>query len=371
MTRCAALLILWCLSAAAHAHKPSDSYLTLDVRGAEIVGQWDIAVRDLDYAIGLDSNEDGLITWGELRARRDDIDAYALARLRLGSDRGVCAIERGRQWVDEHSDGAYHVLMFVARCAAAPRELTVSYRLFADVDAQHRGLLRLVSGAKTRSDVLGAEHDERPYALDGGGEGEQFSSYFRDGVRHIWTGYDHVLFLIALLLPSVLQRRDGRWQGTDDARAAVMDTVKIVTAFTLAHSITLSLAVLDIVRPPSRLVEAVIAASVVLAAVNNLFPIFHRRRWQIAFLFGLMHGFGFAAVLTDLGLAAGALAASLVAFNLGVEAGQLAIVSVFLPVALWLRHSSFYRRGVVVAGSWSVVAVAGLWFVQRAFDLGI
>jgi hypothetical protein len=190
-----------------------------------------------------------------------------------------------------------------------------------------------------------------------------------EGTWHIWIGFDHILFLLALLLPAVLVRAGRDWTPTPSLRRAGTEVLKVVTAFTLAHSITLSLAVLGFVSLPSRVVESVIAASVVLAALNNLRGTVDRRRWVMAFAFGLVHGFGFASVLADLGLPQGALALALVGFNLGVEIGQLAIVAVFLPIAFALRATAFYRVGVLRFGSLLVALLAAWWFVQRAFDL--
>ena len=150
---------------------------------------------------------------------------------------------------------------------------------------------------------------------------------------------------------------------------AFWDVLRIVTAFTVAHSITLTLATLGVLALPSRLVESAIAASVVLAALNNIWPVFHGRRWIVAFLFGLVHGFGFASVLADLGLPQGTLVLALLGFNVGVEAGQLAIVAVFLPLAFALRRSWLYRRGVLLGGSCVIAAIAAAWMVERVFDL--
>jgi HupE / UreJ protein len=150
-------------------------------------------------------------------------------------------------------------------------------------------------------------------------------------------------------------------------RLAAVDVLKVVTAFTLAHSITLSLAVLGAVELPSRLVESVIAASVVAAALNNVRPLVTRRLWLVAFGFGLVHGFGFASVLADLGLPSDALALALVGFNVGVELGQLAIVLLFLPLAFALRRTSFYRRWVMHGGSLAIALLAAVWFAERAF----
>ena len=152
------------------------------------------------------------------------------------------------------------------------------------------------------------------------------------------------------------------------ARPAVLNVLKIVTAFTVAHSLTLSLAALGLVHPPSRWVESAIAASVVLAALNNLLPFFAGRGWLVAFGFGLVHGFGFANALRDLGLQSGELAATLFGFNLGVEVGQLAIVAAFLPLALAARHLVFYRRLVLRAGSAAILGVATTWLAERVLD---
>jgi hypothetical protein len=204
---------------------------------------------------------------------------------------------------------------------------------------------------------------------DMGGPLTQFAAYVHEGVWHIWLGFDHILFLVSLLLPAVLIRRDGRWKGAASFQDAFWDVARIVTAFTLAHSITLTLAALGIVSLPSRWVESAIALSVVLAALNNVVPVVARGRWIAAFAFGLLHGFGFAGALADLGLPAGSLALSLAGFNVGVELGQLAIVAAFLPLAFALRSTWAYRRVVLAGGSAVIVAIAGVWLIERAFDL--
>jgi hypothetical protein len=161
------------------------------------------------------------------------------------------------------------------------------------------------------------------------------------------------------------------WVGVPDFRSAFWNVFTVVTAFTVAHSITLSLAALGVVTLPSRLVESAIAASVLLVALNNLWPVVIGRRWAIAFVFGLIHGFCFASVLADLGLPQDALLLSLVAFNVGVELGQLAIVVVFLPVAYALRETRFYRLFVMVGGSVGVALIALAWLVERAFNFAL
>jgi hypothetical protein len=365
----AAMLAL--AAATAFAHKPSDSYLAISVEGTEVKGQWDIALRDLDFAIGLDDNGDGDITWGEVKAHRNDIAAYSLARLKLRSGGADCAVHATEFLADDHSDGAYSVMRFAGGCEAEAPAIEISYSLFADIDPQHKGLLRLEHGGGTRTGIFSPERATQTFQLERISAITQFLDYAREGVWHIWIGYDHILFLLSLLLPAVLAFGAGRWQAVERFAPAFWDVFKIVTSFTVAHSITLSLAALGVVSLPSRLVESAIATSVVLAALNNVFPLVHGRRWMVAFFFGLVHGFGFASVLRDLGLPQNALLIALVGFNVGVEGGQLAIVSAFLPVAYGLRTTWFYRRLVFVGGSLAIVTIAGIWLVERAFNMKI
>jgi hypothetical protein len=365
----AGLLLLALLPAS--AHKPSDSRLSLGASDAagHIEGRWDIALRDLDEAVGLDADDDGVITWGELRRRHADIASYALARLTIDADGQPCRIEAGEQLVETHSDGAYTVLPLRIQCAAAPRQLAIGYRLLADIDAQHRGLLKLDTATGTRSAVLLPQGEAQRFTLAQTGRLQQFVQYLVDGVWHIWIGFDHILFLLSLLLPAVLVWQRPRWVPVARFAPAFWDVVRVVSAFTLAHSITLTLATLQIVSLPSRAVESAIAASVLLAALNNLYPWVLGRRWMVAFGFGLIHGFGFASVLAELGLPADALLLALVGFNLGVELGQLAIVVVFLPLAYALRRTWLYRLVVFAGGSALIAALAAAWLAERAFNL--
>jgi hypothetical protein len=151
--------------------------------------------------------------------------------------------------------------------------------------------------------------------------------------------------------------------------SSLAEVVRVVTAFTVAHSLTLGLGAFGVLRVPARVSESAIALSVVVASLNNVWPVVKQRRWVVAFAFGLIHGLGFANVLSDLGLPVRVLARALVGFNLGVEAGQLAIVAMFLPVAYFMRETLFYRRYVVTAGSVSTALLGSLWLVERALNL--
>jgi hypothetical protein len=352
----------------AQAHKPSDSYLTLNVKDKQVTGQWDIALRDLDYALGLDQNGDGALTWDEIRGQHQVIARYAVERLALSSGQRPCPIAVGAQLVDNHTDGAYSVLRFSAACPAAIDALTVSYRLFADIDPQHKGLVKLEHDGRTSTAIFSPDSARQSLPLARASRWAQFADYVRHGVWHIWIGFDHILFLLSLLLPAVLMPAAARQ--AQAMKAAFFDVLKVVTAFTLAHSLTLTLASLHVLSLPSRWVESAIAASVALAALNNLVPLFRGRRPVAAFVFGLVHGVGFAGVLADLGLPQSALVLSLCGFNVGVEIGQLAIVGVFLPIAFALRRTWFYRQ-LLTTGSALIVLIAAVWLLERAFDLKV
>jgi hypothetical protein len=369
--RALVVALLMFVATPAFAHKASDAYLTIERDGTVLRGQWDIALRDLDNALGLDADGNGEITWGEVRARAFDIAAYSFARLQIASGGARCTVTPARQMIDSHTDGAYAVLAFTGSCPQEGPTLAIDYRLFEGLDPQHRGLLNFVEDGKSHSVVFGADTPHRIVGADAAGRLAQFVAYLNEGVGHIWTGFDHILFLVSLLLPAVLVRDRGAWQAGKSFRDAFVDVAKVVTAFTLAHSITLSLAALSIVVLPSRLVESGIALSVVLAALNNLYPVVANGRWVAAFGFGLLHGFGFAGALQDLGLPSGSLALSLFGFNLGVEAGQLAIVLLFLPLAFALRSTWLYRRLMFAGGSFAIAAVAAMWLVERALGVGV
>jgi hypothetical protein len=342
-------------AAPAWAHKPSDAHLRLAVDGDTITGRLDVAVRDLDGALGLDGDGNGEITWAELSAAAPQIAAYVDHRLTLGADGAPCTRRLGPGAIAELSDGAYWAMPVSASCAHPPRSLDIAYALLFDIDSMHRGLAH-VAGQTT---IL---RDARPVhiALD---QATSTLAFVKEGVWHIWMGIDHILFLSCLILPAVFQRRTRRWAAADSLRDVCKEVFEIVTAFTLAHSITLVISAVGLIALPSRFVETAIALSVAAAALNNLLRTVDAR-WAVAFTLGLLHGFGFSSVLIDLGLPSRELIGALLGFNLGVELGQAAIVIALVPVLYWIRRTLAYQA-LLWAGSASVVLVAMLWSYQR------
>jgi hypothetical protein len=350
----------------AQAHIASNGFLNLNVEGAQATGAIELAIRDGELAVGLDHDGDGKVTWGELKRSQAALETYLQGHLRLSSGDRPCPLQFGPLQINDRVDGSYLWLPLSADCGSDLKRLAIVYKVLDAEDPSHRGLLTLTAKGAAQTAVLGGVDEAQQFDLDHPSSWTAFSEYLRAGVWHIWSGIDHLLFLLSLLLPAVLLRRGSRWEAVPMAAPALFNIVKVVTAFTLAHSITLSLAAFDVIRLPSRLTESVIAASIIVAALNNVFPKVTEGRWRIAFAFGLLHGFGFASVLAEMGLPKGARLISLVAFNLGVEAGQLAVVLAIMPLAYLLRASAFYRRGVMPWGSSAIACLALVWFVQRA-----
>ena len=366
-----ALALLWLGVFAAEGHQLSDSFLVMQVTNAQIIGHWDIAIKDLLHAKGIDPLDQ---KWRDLHSWDPESEmkgANVLSRLKIqinGAPAEIKPVDYSREL---YNDGPYAAMYFEIALPPSPRLLEVTYGLFFEFDPSHRGLMRLQTGGNNISAVFRPAQATQQFDLRNLSPSQRFFDFIRLGVWHIWTGIDHILFLLALLLPSVLRWQGGAWEASSSFRATLIAVLKIVTAFTLAHSITLSLAALKIVHLNSRLVETVIALSVAFAAFNNIFALLPDLGWVIAFSFGLIHGFGFANVLSDLGLERGNLAPPLIGFNTGVELGQLAVVALFLPLAFRLRSLPLYRVGVFKFGSLLILIVAGIWAWQRMFDPGL
>jgi len=270
-----------------------------------------------------------------------------------------------------------------------PENLTASYSAVFEKDVTHKGFLIIEYNWKA-----GIINNEANILLDfGPGDitdsfsltdvsiWKGFVAMVKQGMWHIWIGIDHILFLLALILPSVVRRKRKvavtgniitrgllSWQPVSEFKPAFFYILKVVTFFTIAHTITLSLASLNIVSLPSQLVESIIALSIGLAAYHNIRPIFKGRDWIIAFVFGLFHGFGFASVLADLGLTSEYLTVSLLGFNVGVEIGQLLIIAMIFPVLYLLRKTKYYNK-LLIFGSIALIVISLYWGLERIFDV--
>ena len=392
MKRLLVLLITAWLALPAHAHKASDAYLQLKSTDAGTSLRLDVALRDLDVALDLDRDGDGRLTWGEVKAAWPTIEAYALARLQVAG----CPLQAQGRALERRSDGAYAVLSMVSACRLSA-EPAIHYGLMREVDATHRGIAKIeIAGLPPVLRVLDPAHavpveattvaqaapaPQPVVALPTVSEPAApavaqdappvVGSFIGEGIRHILGGYDHVLFLLCLLLPSVMRRTPTGWQAVPRLRDAVLPLLGIVTAFTLAHSITLALASMKWVSLSPAIIEPAIAVTIVLAAIDNVWPIFRGRRGLVTFLFGLIHGFGFASVLGELNLDTSQFAWALLQFNLGLEIGQLMIVVLVTGLLYLARHQRAYPLWVIRGGSAAAIVVATLWFIERTADVSL
>lgn len=359
-------LILLCWLGWVSAHTTSTHLLTLKVEGQRLSGQWDVTLADLDKVLTLNQDGDAEISNAELAASGQRARDYLLSHVKVTAAGRPCVLTDTQMQVGRPDKGAYLRLGLSGQCPVTPETLTLRNTLFSGDGDRHEGYLTLVSAGHTQTTVLTSDTPTTTLSLTAPNPWDVFWRFVRLGMTHIWAGLDHILFLLTLLLPSVLRLQGGRWTPAGTFPETLRSVIKVVTAFTVAHSVTLVLSALDLISLPGRLVEAVIAWSVVFAALNNLFPVLgERSRWGVALGFGLIHGFGFSSVLGELIEDPRSLTESLIGFNLGVELGQLAIVLVFVPVAFWLRDTVFYRRVVFAPLSAVVALVASVWFFQR------
>jgi hypothetical protein len=364
-----AILMLSVLAAwPALAHKSSDAYLQLASTPSGLTVRVDVALRDLDVALDLDADGDGRLTWGEIKAAWPAIESY----VSRGVDIAGCALHPTGRSLERRADGAYAVVELGSDCQLRA-EPSIRYGLMRGIDATHRGIAKIeLAGEPPIVRVLDpgqavAAVGAAPATAPAPGA----IAFLREGVLHILTGYDHVLFLLCLLLPAAMRRTPSGWQPVGGLKEAVLPVIGIVTAFTLAHSITLGLAASGRVSLPSSFIEPAIAVTIVLAALDNIYPLFRGRRAIVAFAFGLIHGFGFAGALAELNLPASAFAWALLQFNVGLELGQLMIVVAACSVLYLVRSSPRYPAWVIRGGSCAAILVGALWFVERTADISV
>lgn len=366
MTRVFLTLLLCVLAGGAQAHKASDSFLYWDAANQEVPGRLDIALVDLARAMSLDSDGDGQLRWGELEAQQSEISAYLASQITLLANAETCSARWRLAGLTQHSDGNYLAMEFRPNCPEAselPGE--IRYDLFFEDDPLHRALVMTRVAGTERLAVLSP--DQRSLNLaETPNMWETAREFIWEGMVHLWIGYDHMLFLLALVLPAALRRQDGRWVVEDRVSVAIKDVALIVTAFTVAHSITLVIATLGLVNLPIAWVETFIALSIVAAAINIVWPFLGQRRYLIGFGFGLIHGFGFASVLSGFMAHASSRLVALASFNIGVELAQLAIVVVVVPLIFLLRRQWLYQRVLLPAGVVAIVLTGMFWVWERA-----
>ncbi len=357
-------------SALAQAHSGSTAYLQAVVEGGRLQLRADYALRDLDDAIGIDADDDGRLTWGEVQAAYPALLAYLGPRLGVSGDGRPCAlVAAAAPAMSDHADGPYAVFQFSAQCDAPPAEWQLGNQALFEFDASHRALLRWQGGEESTAAVLTPTAPQSRFGREGNA-GNGLLQYAREGLLHVWGGWDHLLFIAALFLPAALRREDNTWQPVQRLGPALLDAVRLVTAFTLAHALTLCLTALGTLSLPTRAVESLVALSVLFAGLNNLVPLVRQRTlFLLAWLFGLIHGSAIAGALLELGLPPSGRLMALLGFNLGVEAAQLLLVALLVPLAFALRQRRAYVHWLLWPGSALIVLAGLIWFIDRAFAM--
>jgi len=364
----ATLLLLALCGAAgpAFAHATSTSYLLLDVPQGEapVTLRWDLSLQNIVWSVFIDQDYDGVVTWKEIQdARVHNIEPAVLAEIALQRGGVACRLAVRDLALAQRGGQNFLSVAMTARCPESGL-LAVGGSLFMSGDASQRVLLSATRGQQKLAGVLGADaptwiEPAQPSAW------ASFVRFVREGVWHVALGYDHIAFVLLLLLPSVLRSENGQWRSAGRLSDVARDIVTIITAFTIAHSTTLALAVTGTVHLPSQPIEVAIAASIAVAGGINLLPRLSRLRLPLAFGFGFVHGFGFANALREIDAAGTALLPLLAGFNIGVEIAQLAIVAAVLPLIYLARGTRWYATGVMPLGSCALGAAGVVWLIQR------
>jgi hypothetical protein len=313
----------------------------------------EISNRDLYEAIGVD--KDRAVDRAEVERARQRLLDYVTARVRVANGEAPCPADGGALSFADKSDGFFAVTRVDYVCRRTAADLAITYDLFFDLDPMHQGLARVeLPGEPERQHVFRSAARtlrlDRPVTLF-----DSLRDYLVLGMEHIFTGYDHLAFLLGLLLVAMAR----------GLRGGTRYILGVVTAFTVAHSVTLIAAGLGWVRLPSRFVESAIALSIAYVALENLLVDEPKHRWLLTFCFGLVHGFGFASVLAAIGLPPSGVVPSLVSFNVGVELGQLTVVCAVAPILLWLVPRYHQSARVRQLGSIALLVMSSYWFAER------
>lgn len=368
------------LAPSAFAHATGQSYLYFQVGEETLTTYVSTPIKDLNEVLALNLPTDRNVGDSEIEPLLPKIRPYVEQHIDIECPPQTCTLTYQRSDTIVTGGGQFLQMYYsIDGFEALPESLQVGYDVILADKPDFINFVLIDQNWKTGTFNAEANivlsYDEagviQTLDLSGGSLFQGFAAIVKLGIKHIVKGVDHVLFLVALLLPSVVRRENGKWQPIGSFSTSLAYVVKVAIAFTVAHSLTLGLATLQIVDLPSRFVESVIAASIGLVAIDIFYPIFKSRVVQVIFLFGLFHGFGFASVLGDLGVTSQHSLLSLFAFNLGVELGQIAIIFVVFPLLYLLRKQIFYPPLVLKAGGLLLGAISLYWLIERVFDINL
>lgn len=359
-----ALFMFTLLSTDVLSHELSNGYLTLNSTSDTVLaGELLLKPEDIGRAAGLDIDNNGSLTWGEVNRHHSLANSYIQSNVIISDNGQRCALSTAPPSIKNISAESLLAYPLKITCAKL-NELTVQYTGIVADFPTHKLLTSITLNDFNGVYVLDSERTSITVSPLNNDWLTQFGEIVYQGIWHIFIGLDHILFLVATLLTVNLRRNNNRWERAASKARIFKNTVILVSTFTFAHSITLTATALNFITLDSRVVELGIALSVAITALNNMFP-FIMRLGFITFGFGLLHGMGFASVFGDLNAQSGSLVMNVLAFNLGVEIGQLAIVSLLLPLLLALRNVKVYAKAIMPIASSIIALIALNWTLQR------
>ena len=375
---CVCLLVVAGAAAVGTAHNAGNSYLYLQIYPDRISGRFEIALSELNPALGLVGTELE-ITADNLDQQIGFLQEYYLEHVSISDDQGPLSINfRSHDLLN--TEGGYVLMPFdLGGLDRVPETLTLDYSVLFDENPDHRGFLLVEHNWATGtfanenrvSLVFAPSSRHQVFDLTSSGRLRGFLALVHLGAEHMIFGLDHVFFLVALLLTTTLRREDRVWQALETLRPALWKVLTIITAFVAAHALALTLAALGLLRLPEALVETMIAASTTLVALNILVPLFRRGIWWIIFGLSLFHGMGFAGGLMDLGVLDEHLGLSIAAFNIGIEVGLIVIVAIVFSLLFAVRRLKVYRQVFLKVAAVGMIVVSGVWVIERAFGVDI
>ena len=381
----AIFLFCFLLPSFLYAHHPGQSYLYLRIYKESIGGRFEMTAKDMNKALGLNLNKK--LSLEAIQPHLQKIQNYFIERtsFQAGDETYKLRFTNNTVLALEEMDDFIRFNFDLVGLTKVPDALDIGYRVLFDKDSNHKGMLiieynwkaGIVDNEALISNIYDINNTQQTLSLKDVSLWKGFVALVKLGIWHIWIGLDHILFIIALILPSVVRRRKetdlsttSQWIPVDSFKSAFWYILKIITFFTVAHSITLALASLNIISLPSRIVESIIAFSIALAALHNIIPVFKNKEWMIAFGFGLFHGFGFASVLGEKGLSGDYMVLSLLGFNVGVEIGQVLIICAVFPVLFLFRKQKLYPA-FIKYGSILLIIIALHWTIERGLGINL
>lgn len=386
------LVLVLSMTTLLYGHNPDQSYLYLSVYEDSMEGRVEMTVKDINTALGLDLDPSPYFKDQDEEISKDALPAewqayaprlknYLLSNISIKNKGSNVPIQFTDLEILKLTKSLYILYNFdLPAVTGAPEDLEIDYSVLFDKVDIHRGLTiiehnwkaGIINNEAMSSLIFSPNNTVQTLELGKGSVWQGFKALLKLGMWHIYIGIDHIFFLLALILPAVIirRKREDRHdiKPVEKFSTSIMYILKIVTLFTIAHSITLSLAALGYINLESRIVESLIAISIGLAAFHNIYPIIDKGEGLITFIFGLFHGMGFASVLGEKGIEGSQLAISLLGFNIGVEIGQVLIVCAIFPFLFFLRNKGFYRQ-ILIYGSVFLIIASLYWFVERFFEV--